>query len=287
MNTSVLPSMSVLQQYRRSIYSQNGEDGVIAELIRRLGIGNGWFCEFGAWDGRYGSNCYALLRQGWSGVMIEGEPARCVALQRLANRYPGRLHAIEAFVSHQPGTPESLDRLLARTPIPQNFDVLSIDIDGLDYQVWRTLEAYRPVIVIIEIDSSIPPGPELIHGDGSNTSFSAMLKLGQDKGYRLAAHTGNMIFVRADHMEKVRLPAGELADPERLFVPEWVNPSRWQVLRRKLRYASPQRVLVKIQNSLGPVAERLNPSRWQVLRRKVRYASPQQVLVRIQNSLRP
>lgn len=243
---------STLQRFRRSIYSQNGEDGVIAELLRRLGVASGWFCEFGAWDGRYGSNCYALLSRGWSGVMIEGEPARFIALQRLANRYRGRVHAIEAFVSHQPGSPESLDHLLARTPIPPNFEVLSIDIDGWDYQVWRTLETYRPSIVIIEIDSSIPPGLELIHGNGQNTSFSAMLKLGQEKGYRLVAHTGNMIFVRADHIEKVRLPASEIADPERLFVPEWANASRLQILRRKLRFASPQRVLVRLQNSLRP-----------------------------------
>jgi hypothetical protein len=243
---------TTLQQYRRSIYSQNGEDGVIAELVRRLGIGSGWFCEFGAWDGRYGSNCYALLRHGWSGVMIEGEPARFASLQRLANRYRDKLYAIEAFVAHEPGSPNTLDRLLARTPIPRDFELLSIDIDGFDYQVWRTLAAYRPIIVIIEIDSSIWPGPESVHGSGQNTSFSAMLRLGKDKGYELVAHTGNMIFVRADQVAKVCLPPNELANPEQLFVPEWVSPSRLQTLRRKVRYASPQRVLVKIQNYLRP-----------------------------------
>lgn len=250
MNTSALQSSSTLQRYRRSLYSQNGEDGVIAELLSRLGIAGGWCCEFGAWDGRYGSNCYALLRRGWSAVMIEGEPARFTLLRQLADRYPGRLHAMEAFVSHQPGSAQSVDRLLARSPIPRDFALLSIDIDGFDYHVWRTLEAYRPIIVIIEIDSSVPPGPELVHGNGRNTSFSAMLKLGEKKGYRLVAHTGNMIFVRADHIEKLRLPASELHDPDQLFVREWVNPSRLQMLRRKLRYASAQRVLVKIQNSL-------------------------------------
>lgn len=252
MSTSTRQNTSALQRYRRSIYSQNGEDGVIAELARRLGIAGGWFCEFGAWDGRYGSNCYALLRRGWSGVMIEGEPARFVPLQRLADRHPGRLHAIEAFVSHQPGSPQRLDALLARTPIPADFEVLSIDIDGFDYHVWRTLRTYRPIIVIIEIDSSIPPGPERIHGEGQNTSFSAMLKLGQDKGYTLVAHTGNMIFVRADHIAKIDLPPGELANPEQLFVDDWVNPSRLQVIRRKVRYASAQRLAVKVQNSLRP-----------------------------------
>lgn len=242
---------STLQRFRRSIYSQNGEDGVIAELVRRLGFTSGWFCEFGAWDGRYGSNCYGLLRRGWSGVMIEGEPSKFTALQRLADRYQGRLHPIKAYVSHEPASPLRLDGLLARTPIPGDFELLSIDIDGWDYQVWRTLKDYRPIIVIIEIDSSIVPGPELVYDSrGHTTSFSAMLRLGHEKGYHLVAHTGNMIFVREDHIAKVELPASELATPERLFVEEWVNPTRLEVIRRKLHYASPQRVLMKIQNML-------------------------------------
>src|SRR5882672_1388008 len=109
---------SSLQQFRRNLYSQNGEDGVVAELLRRLGITTGWFCEFGAWDGRYGSNCYALLRKKWSGVMIEGVPSRFELLQRLARKFDGRLHAVEAFVSHDASSSEALDRILARTPIP-------------------------------------------------------------------------------------------------------------------------------------------------------------------------
>ena len=63
-----------LRPFRRNVYSQNGEDGVIDEIFRRLGRSSGWFCEFGAWDGRYGSNSYSLLRKGWDGVMIEGDP---------------------------------------------------------------------------------------------------------------------------------------------------------------------------------------------------------------------
>lgn len=244
---------SSLQPLRRNVYSQNGEDGVVAELLKRLGITKGWFCEFGAWDGRYGSNCYSLLlREQWSGVMIEGVPARFKLLQQLAGRFAGRLHAIETFVSHDAGSSETLDRVLARTPIPHEFELLSIDIDGFDYQVWSSLEHYRPAIVIIEINSSFPPGRERVHGeDGQQgTTFSAMLKLGQRKGYTLVAHTGNMIFVRDELVGKLGLPVSELEQPERLFVGEWINPTRLQEWRRKIKYMTPQRALVKMQNVL-------------------------------------
>ncbi len=242
--------MRGLQRFRNhNVYSQNGEDGVIAEILRRLGIVTDWFCEFGAWDGKYGSNCYALLRRGWKGVMIEGEPERCVALRRLAGRFPG-LIAMEAFVSQDADSPQSLDNLLARTPIPEDFALLSVDIDGLDYHVWSALRRYRPIIVIIEIDSSVPPGVERI-GDGKQTtSFTSMLKLGLAKGYRLAVHTGNLIFVREDHIDKLGLPPEELANPGILFVDDWVKPTRLRTLERKIKYMTPQRAWIKLENLL-------------------------------------
>jgi len=91
--------MTPFNAYGKNIYSQNGEDGVVAEIIRRLGLSSGWFCEFGAWDGRYGSNTFALLKRGWRGVMIEGDPARFRDLKKTASRFPDTLHIFEAFVS--------------------------------------------------------------------------------------------------------------------------------------------------------------------------------------------
>ena len=157
--------MSQIGVYRRNVFSQNGEDGVIAEIIRRLGFDCGWFCEFGAWDGRYGSNTYELLRRGWSGVMIEGDPARFNRLVRLAARYDGRLIALCRYVEEQ--GPSNLDTILSTTPIPSEFAVLSIDIDGADYQIWRSVINYRPAIVVIEIASRFPPGVLRVHGRGA------------------------------------------------------------------------------------------------------------------------
>ena len=66
-----------LIEYRDNKYSQNGEDGIIGEICRRLGIAAGWFVEFGAWDGKNLSNCYNLVaHHGWSGVFIEGNPQK-------------------------------------------------------------------------------------------------------------------------------------------------------------------------------------------------------------------
>jgi hypothetical protein len=245
--------MSSLIAHRKNVYSQNGEDGVVAEIVRRLGISKGWFCEFGAWDGRYGSNTFALLRKGWRGVMIEGDSNRFRDLEKTAARFPGTLEIMEAFVSagHDDS---SLDSLLARTPIPADFDILSIDIDGSDYHVWQSFKGYRPKLVIIEIDSSTPPGEDYIFRGGSRlTSFSAMLKLGRAKGYTLVCHTGNLFFVRNDLIGRLSIDPHVLGDPDSLFIADWVEPTFAKTWQRKIRNLTWQRVLAKVSVAMrGP-----------------------------------
>jgi hypothetical protein len=226
---------SSLLQYAANRYSQNGEDGIVAELLKRLQIKRGWFVEFGAWDGKHMSNTYALAEDGWQGVYIEGEPDRFEDLLKTVQQFSGRLHAINAFVAAE-GV-GNLDELLATTPLPKEFELLSIDIDSFDWWVWKSLQNYSPQIVIIEINSSFPLGRKYVQKPddpkGRGSSFSSMLELGREKGYSLVCHTGNMIFVRDDLVAQLKLPEEELADPEHLFMDTWVDKrSRWSKLRR-------------------------------------------------------
>ena len=239
-----------LASYRRNVYSQNGEDGVIAEILRRLRITSGTFCEFGAWDGRYGSNSYSLLLGGWRGLMIEGDPTRYRALLRTARSFGTRLRTVNAWIDSTPGA-SSLDSHLQRAEMPREFELLSIDVDGIDYWIWQSLVSFQPLIVVIEIDSSAEPGIEHVHDEKRTmTTFSPMLMLGKSKGYELVCHTGNMIFVRRDRIQELRLPEVELEHPASLFDPSWVNPTSWSTWRRKLRNLTWQRALVKVINAL-------------------------------------
>lgn len=181
--------------------------------------------------------------------MIEADAARFAALRRLANRHRD-LVAIKALVSHQSDSPNSLDNVLAKTAIPRDFELLSVDIDGFDYHVWANTEHYRPIIVIIEIDSSVPPGLERIADGTALTTFSAMLNLGIAKGYQLVAHTGNLFFVREDLSGRIGISDHELRHPETLFVDDWLNPAPLRTWLRKAKYMTAQRAVVKLTNLL-------------------------------------
>jgi hypothetical protein len=104
-----------LLSYRYNRYSQSGEDGIIEELCRRLGIITGWFVEFGAWDGKHPSNTYNLLsHHAWQGAHIEGNPERYQGLLLTQAAFPKRLHTLCAMVGFE--GENKLDKLLAARP---------------------------------------------------------------------------------------------------------------------------------------------------------------------------
>ena len=244
-----------LLAYRRNVYSQNGEDGVVEELCRRLDIRQGRFVEVGAWDGKHLSNTHNLLHSNWTGVYIEADPARFEDLLKTKARFPDRIQAIHARVDYRPGSGELLDTLLAGTGLPKDFELLSIDIDSYDRQVWSSLRDFAPKIVIIEVNTRIPPGICRVHGENGKqgASFSSMVALGRDKGYRPVCHTGNLFFVRDELVAHLDLDPRHLACPEALF--------NYPKHRAELAYGRPlnrlRRALFKLRDRLGGVKRRL------------------------------
>jgi len=97
-----------------------------------------------------------------------------------------------------------LDNILSKTKLPFSFDLLSIDIDGYDYYVWKSFTNYKPKFVIIEIDSDVKPGDYSIYSKKNNTptGFSAVCELGIKKGYFPIFHSGNLLFADINLLSK-------------------------------------------------------------------------------------
>jgi hypothetical protein len=72
-----------LEKYKYNIYSQNGEDGIIEEVFKRLGLdefNKFWVVEFGAWDGKHLSNTFNLIKKGAASCLIEGDSTKFLDL---------------------------------------------------------------------------------------------------------------------------------------------------------------------------------------------------------------
>lgn len=205
--------------YSKNVYSQNGEDGIVEELLKRLNINNGWVCEFGAWDGIHLSNTFNLVTKGFDAVFIEGDVNKYGDLLKTVNKY-NNIIPINAFVDYN-DTQNSLDNLLKKTNIPIDFDILSIDIDSYDYQVWKSLKTYHPKIVIIEINSSVNTNNNNHiheHNKYGGTGFKPTFDLGIEKGYKFILHTGNMFFIRNDLFDTLNI---HYDNPLENFITSW------------------------------------------------------------------
>lgn len=243
---------SPLIRFSRNVFSQNGEDGVVEEILRSLNLleNPGWCVEFGAWDGKFFSNTFRLVKDfSYSAVYVEADEEKFEDLLKTASQFP-RIIPLQARIHHLPNHESSLDEILSKTPIPKEFAVLSIDIDSFDLEIWQSLQRYNPVIVIIEINSSVPPG--IIWWNSQKTpgnTFSATLMVGESKNYQLVCHTGNLIFVRSDAFETLRKIYNFPPFPEQLFLfsSEWMkNESDPNIQIRELKRVLKEWIASKI-----------------------------------------
>jgi len=199
-----------LLRHGYKVYSQNDEDGLIAEVFRRIGAPNRTFVEFGVETGRE-CNSLWLLVQGWRGLWIEGNQAACAEISTsLAHLIAGdRLRLANAFV-----TAENIDAIIEGGLGGVEVDFLSIDIDRNDFWVWRAINSIRPRLVCIEYNATWRPPVSIVTPydpgqmwDRTNyfgASLSALTVLAREKGYALVGCClagVNAFFVREDLLQ--------------------------------------------------------------------------------------
>ena len=193
-----------LNEYARNVTSQTGEDGIIEKALDVIGENEGWCVEFGAWDGKHLSNTHNLIaNKAYSAVLIEGNARRFRDLE-VNYRDNASVYALNTLVGFNKD--DGLDALLSQTGIPVNFDLLSIDIDGNDYHVWAATESYRPKVVVIEYNPTIPNAVEFVQIRDmrvmQGSSILSLTKLARVKRYELVAVTEfNAVFVDSKYFD--------------------------------------------------------------------------------------
>jgi hypothetical protein len=205
-----LPDFSTIE-FR--CYSQNGEDGLLLYLFSLIGTTDKRAVEICAGDGIECNSANLIINHGFRGLLFDGDAEAIrkgeefYTLCRDTFIYPPTL--VSAWI-----TAENVNALLVERGFVGDIDLLSLDMDGVDWWVWKALTVVRPRVLILEFNPTwgphlsvtIPYKPDFQTDYKKEpwyqgASLTAFTKLSRDKGYRLIGLQrlgSNAVFLRAD-----------------------------------------------------------------------------------------
>jgi hypothetical protein len=207
------------------VFTYHGEDGILFYLLHQLKNVPATFVDIGSGDCIKGNCANLAIHFGWSGVFIDMNKKQLAigkSFYKNSSKKGIVIHFVEAEV-----TAGNINQLLQVYTAGKRTGLLSIDIDGNDYWIWKAIEVIQPEIVLIEAkvefgykSMAVPYGKQNHHSADSKyngASIEAMRKLGKEKGYKLAGANKqgyNLFFVKQDCHIPEATTASVLSDPE-------------------------------------------------------------------------
>jgi FkbM family methyltransferase len=203
--------------YSRKSYAQEGEDMLLDRFLENRP--HGFYVDVGAHHPERFSNTYRLYRRGWRGLNIDAIPGSMAVFRRKRPRDVNIEMAVAAsreeltfYVFNEPAlntferdlaiqrvsakykiiqeiklAPRPLSELLDEyVPAGTKLDILTVDVEGLDYDVLRSndWDKYRPDFVLAECFGAIT---------AEETTSHIVYKFLFQLGYRMVAKTMNTV----------------------------------------------------------------------------------------------
>ncbi len=200
-----------------SCYSQNNEDGILLLIFSVLRVTQGRCVEICAGDGIECNSANLINNHGWDALLIDGDEAQIRQGEAFYARRTGawRSRRLAPQLVSSWVTKDNVNSLCAEHGFTGEIDLLTLDLDGMDFWIWDALEVITPTVVVAEYNNRIPPNRALtvpydatFVGTGANqhgigyfgASLLALKRLGDRSGYRLVGANGpetNAFFIRS------------------------------------------------------------------------------------------
>lgn len=193
------------------VFSQWGDDGIIQYLIQKIKP-TPVFIEFGVEDYKESNTRFLLHNNNWKGLIIDGSEKHIKKIKNSDEYWKFDLTAVCSFI-----TAENINQIFKDHHFNTSIGLLSVDIDGNDYWVWKAIDVVQPEIVIVEYNSvfgadrtiTIPYQPDFVRANAHHShlyagaSLAAIVQLSQEKGYAFVGSNSagnNAYFVRKDRL---------------------------------------------------------------------------------------
>ena len=209
--------LNSLKEAEFKVFSQWGDDGIIQYLINKIPIINHTFVEFGVEDYTESNTRYLLMNDNWSGLVIDGSYSNICNIKSSYYYWMHDLMAVHSFIDV-----DNINDTLLDNGFKGDIGILSIDIDGNDYWVWKAISAVAPCIVICEFNSvfgdhhsvTVPYNPSFQRTKEhySNLYFGAslpaLIELASEKGYSFIGANSNSVnayFIKSDLVQFINI----------------------------------------------------------------------------------
>lgn len=202
-----------LQDVEFKVFSQFGEDGIIQFLINNVELKESEHCfvEIGVEDYKESNTRFLLENNNWSGYAIDIDKKHMNWINNDQIFWRNEIYAIQLQVNRL-----NINSFFSTIKF-KDLGLLSIDIDGMDYWIWKSLEVVKPIILIIEWNSlfgkTLPvvvPYDENFRRSEAHysnnywgASWTSLINLGIEKGYKFIGSNSagnNLFFVRSDRL---------------------------------------------------------------------------------------
>ena len=190
-------------------YSQNDEDGILLFIFSLLGTVNRTVVEVCAGDGVECNSANLIFNHGWRALLFDGNETNVRIARRFYARHRDSVYfppiIVNAWIE-----PDNVDSLLMGNGFSGEVDLLCLDLDGVDFWIWKAIQRLTPRVVLAEYNWLWGPDASVtvpyrsgfrrfdVHEDYYGASLAALVKLGREKGYRLVGRSRyfNAIFIR-------------------------------------------------------------------------------------------
>ncbi|HHP7240172.1 MAG TPA: hypothetical protein ACFCUD_00780 [Cyclobacteriaceae bacterium] len=214
----IYPKKLPLSKYEYPVTENGDIDEGLTEYIFTIIPAKKKFCiEFGAKSFEFLHSRSLILNHDFQALLIEADPDGVKNLREKLSGY-SKVAIVEDFVDR-----DNIEQIFKNNAVPQNPDLLIIDIDGNDYHLWEAIKQYHPTFVVIEYNPSYPPKQKFTIDYRSNfvwkgddyygASIQSLVDLANRKGYELL-HVkmggDSLYFVKDDEFKKFGIDCNDV-----------------------------------------------------------------------------
>lgn len=210
---SLKENKNKLSDYGFKVFSQWDEDGIIQFIVGRIKNIPKVFVEIGVENYKESNTRFLLFNNFWRGLIIDANKDQIEQVKNSSLMWQYNLTPHFAFV-----TKENINELIEQNGITGEIGLLSIDIDGVDYWIWDSINVVSPDIVICEYQASfgfnnavtVPYVRDFTrskieyHNIYYSSSIKALILLGERKGYTYLGSNNvgsNAFFVKNEYVD--------------------------------------------------------------------------------------